>query len=92
MKKSIIVLLPSGGGKSTIALRILKENDFKLLSEDSPLVDKRGDVYPFPLRIGIMEGEAEEKLPDEYTERIERMEFEPKKEDNLVWLSPVIFI
>lgn len=82
-KRSIIFLLPSGGGKTTLALRLLKESDFKLLSEDSPLVDRKGDIYPFPLRIGVTEEAEEEKISEEYSEKIERMEFGPKKIINI---------
>ena len=45
-------MLPSGGGKSTLALRALRDEG-TLLSEDSPLLDRRGRLHPFPLRIGI---------------------------------------
>jgi hypothetical protein len=76
--RSVVILLPSGGGKTTIALRLLKEKGFQLLSEDSPLVDQKGNVHPFPLRIGMVESESSGKIPDEFMERIERMEFGPK--------------
>lgn len=85
--KSIVVLLPSGGGKTTIALRILREKDFQLLSEDSPLVDKKGNVHPFPMRIGMVETEIKEKIPEEYTEKIERMEFGPKRIVDIEYFS-----
>jgi hypothetical protein len=49
----------------------------KLLSEDSPLIDARGRLHPFPLRIGINATDAE-KLPEGHVRRIERMEFHPK--------------
>ncbi len=75
--KSVLITLPTGGGKTTLALRLLQEKDFQLLSEDSPLVDRRGNVLPFPLRTGVKEGE-EHDAPDEFTGRIERMEFGPK--------------
>ncbi len=38
----VAVMLPSGGGKSTLALRALATDGVKLLSEDSPLIDRRG--------------------------------------------------
>ena len=71
------VMLPSGGGKSTLALRALNDPRVKLLSEDSPLVDTQGRLHPFPLRIGINATDAD-KLPPESVRRIERMEFHPK--------------
>jgi hypothetical protein len=74
---AVAVMLPSGGGKSTLALRALEEDGVRLLSEDSPLVDRRGRLHPFPLRIGINATDAD-KLPEGNTRRLERMEFHPK--------------
>jgi hypothetical protein len=73
----VAVMLPSGGGKSTLALRALRDDRIKLLSEDSPLLDRRGRLHPFPLRIGVNVTDAE-LLPSDYVRRIERMEFDPK--------------
>jgi len=77
-EKGVVLMLPSGGGKTALALRILKMRDFQLLSEDSPLIDRMGHIHPFPLRIGMVESEVRGAIPSEYTERIERMEFGPK--------------
>ncbi len=74
---AVALMLPSGGGKSTMALRALKADGVGLLSEDSPLLDRRGRVHPFPLRIGINEADAEQ-LAGHQVRRIERMEFHPK--------------
>jgi hypothetical protein len=74
---AVAVMLPSGGGKSTLALRALRDPDCRLLSEDSPLIDRRGVARPFPLRIGINETDAA-LLPEGQTRRLERMEFHPK--------------
>jgi len=73
----VAVMLPSGGGKSTLALRALRAEGVCLLSEDSPLLDKRGMLYPFPLRIGVNETDAA-VLDGQHVRRIERMEFDPK--------------
>jgi hypothetical protein len=74
---AVAVLLPSGGGKSTLALRALQADGVKLLSEDTPLLDRQGRLHPFPLRIGINATDAE-RLPTDHVRRIERMEFQPK--------------
>jgi hypothetical protein len=74
---AVAVLLPAGGGKSTLALRALREEGVRLLSEDSPLIDGRGRLYPFPLRIGINATDAE-SMPEGHVRRLERMEFQPK--------------
>jgi hypothetical protein len=73
----VVIMLPSGGGKTTLALRALRDGDVKLLSEDSPLIDRHGQLHPFPLRIGVNATDAA-KLPQGHVRRIERMELHPK--------------
>jgi hypothetical protein len=75
--RAVALMLPSGGGKSTLALRALRDTEVRLLSEDSPLVDRRGRLHPFPLRIGVNPTDAE-SLPDGSVRRLDRMEFHPK--------------
>ena len=74
---AVAVMLPSGGGKSTLALRALRDQSVRILSEDTPLLDRRGMLHPFPLRIGVNATDAQE-LPEDGVRRIERMEFHPK--------------
>jgi hypothetical protein len=74
---AVAIMLPSGGGKSTLALRALRDPDCRLLSEDSPLIDRHAIVHPFPLRIGINSTDADQ-LPDGNVRRLERMEFHAK--------------
>jgi hypothetical protein len=74
---AVVVMLPSGGGKTTLALHALRSRGPKLLSEDSPLIDWRGRVHPFPLRIGINPGDAD-PAEEQALRRIERLEFHTK--------------
>jgi hypothetical protein len=69
------VLLPSGGGKSTLALRALREDGVRLISEDTPLLGARGALHPFVLRMGVNPQNAEAVGA---TRVLERMEFHPK--------------
>jgi hypothetical protein len=73
----VAVLLPSGGGKSTLALEAIQADGVSLISEDSPLLDIRGQLHPFPLRVGVNETDVD-KLPEGRVRRIERMELHPK--------------
>lgn len=75
--KAVLLLLPSGGGKSTMALELLSREGFKLLAEDTPLIDAAGRVYPFTLRIGVRP-ESVPDIPREYLHTMRRMEFDPK--------------
>lgn len=74
---AVAVLFPSGGGKSTLALRALQADGVRLIAEDTPLIDKHGYLHPFPLRIGINATDAD-RLGEGRVRRVERMEFHPK--------------
>ena len=78
--RGILIMLPCGGGKTTLAMSILRSPDdsIKLISEDSPLIRRDGTLLPFPLRIGVLP----QSLPDGIDKRFirfnQRMEFDPK--------------
>jgi hypothetical protein len=64
--RAALVLLPSGGGKSTLALEALQNSGCQLLSDDSPLVDRFGNVHPYPLRLSFRPGT---KLPEDWKKK-----------------------
>jgi GTPase SAR1 family protein len=76
--KAILILLPSGGGKTTLLLDIIKNEFVKLISEDSPLIDRSGKAFPFPIRIGVSRKDKPQDIPDAHLHFIKRMEFGPK--------------
>lgn len=76
-ERAVLVLLPMGGGKSTLGLELLKRPDVQLLSDDSPFIDRKGNVLAFPLRLGLLPG-SENAVPAEHRRVIDRMEFGPK--------------
>lgn len=76
-QRAYLLLLPSGGGKSTMALEAMRRPGFGLLGEDTPLIDRAGTVHPFPLRLGIRH-DAKTDVPPEYLRTVTRMEFDPK--------------
>jgi hypothetical protein len=75
--RAMLVMLPMGGGKSTLGADLLKHPEVRLLSDDSPLIDRRGGVHAFPLRLGLLPGH-EDEVPPEHRRVIQRMEFGPK--------------
>jgi hypothetical protein len=81
-----LVLLPMGGGKSTLAAGLLRHSEIALLSDDSPLIDSKGDVHAFPLRLGLMPG-SEGEIPPDHLRKINRMEFGPKFLVNYVYFA-----
>jgi hypothetical protein len=76
-RQGLLILLPSGGGKSTLAIRLLRQPDFLLLGEDTPLVDRSGMLLPFPLRMGVLSA-LQIDIPAEYVRTVRRMELPPK--------------
>ena len=77
--KGTIVLLPSGGGKSTLALSMLRQNNpFRLISEDSPLLRRDGYLLPFPLRIGVHPQNVPADVDPRFTRIDKRIEFSSK--------------
>lgn len=77
--RGTVILLPSGGGKSTLALSLLRqENPFRLISEDSPLLRPDGCLLPFPLRIGVHPQSVPPDIDPRYTQLDKRIEFSSK--------------
>ncbi|MDX2463010.1 MAG: hypothetical protein QNK31_00735 [Porticoccus sp.] len=84
--KAVLVLLPSGGGKSTLAVELLKHAEVSLLSDDSPFVDRSGYIYAFPLRLGLLPGNLQDLKTEDYR-TVERMEFSTKHLLNYTYFS-----
>jgi hypothetical protein len=59
---AVALLLPSGGGKRTLALRARQAEGVRLISQDGPLLDREGRLHPFPLRVDV-EAPAVEPAP-----------------------------
>jgi hypothetical protein len=75
--RGVLVLLPMGGGKSTLATQMLRDDRVRMLSDDSPIVTREGSLLGFPLRIGILPGSESGFEPDQLR-TVQRMEFGPK--------------
>lgn len=75
--RAVLVLLPMGGGKSSLAMGLLKHPEVQLLSDDSPFIDSRGRIHAFPLRLGLLPGH-EHEIPERHRRVMNRMEFGPK--------------
>ena len=74
--KAFIFMLPMKGGKSTIFLNLLKNKELKIISDDSPVIDWKGNIYPFPLRVGLEQNSSiPSYLNNPKTYILERQEF-----------------
>ena len=56
--RATLCLLPSGGGKTTLAMALLRAGNGLLLSDEQAAIDGRLRVLPFPLRLGLAPGAA----------------------------------
>ncbi len=75
--RSVLIMLPMGGGKSTLGLSLLEHPGVQILSDDSSFIDRGGRAHAFPLRLGLLPG-GEDSVPLQHRRVIERMEFGPK--------------
>jgi hypothetical protein len=54
-KTGILFCGAQGIGKTTLLLELLKDKEVKLLADDTPILNKDGEILAFPLRIGLCE-------------------------------------
>ena len=87
--KGALILLPCGGGKTSLTLSLLtsRDNNIKLISEDSPLI-KNGMLFPFPLRIGVRtEENLKNDIPEKFLRKTRRIEHESKTTIDIEYFS-----
>ncbi|NNE07336.1 MAG: hypothetical protein HKN20_02115 [Gemmatimonadetes bacterium] len=75
--RAALCLMNMGGGKTTLALSLMKKNDFRLLSEEIPLVTRRGSLLPMPIRIGVLP-DFPHGIPASFTKPFQRRRYGPK--------------
>ena len=76
-ENGILCLLPQGAGKTTLALELLKRDDVKLLSDDTVLINRRGQFLAFPLRIGVS-SDFKLDIPPQYLRTFKRRKYGQK--------------
>lgn len=72
-----LCLMNMGGGKTTLALSLMERDDFQLLSEEIPLVTRRGALLPMPIRIGVLP-DFPLKIPASFQKPFQRRQYGPK--------------
>lgn len=73
--KLFVLTVPPGGGKSTMALSLLNDDGYKLISDDEAIFDKNGHIHCFPTHIGTLDEDRIKDIPDKYFYQVDRMEF-----------------
>ena len=74
-----LVVLPMGGGKTTLALRALAAGGIGFLSEASPLLDRAGRLHPFPLPLLVRSTSPDApSLPAEHLRRLHGIDHDPE--------------
>lgn len=69
---AVVIVLPSGGGKTTLALRALREDGIGFLSEGSPIIDGGGRLHPLPFPLWVRDRSPEAAgLPLEHVRRVD---------------------
>ncbi len=64
-------------GKSTLLCSLLQDSDIEFFSDDTPLIDRKGRIHAFPLRIGLSESVSMTESDSIYT--ITRKKYGKKK-------------
>jgi hypothetical protein len=76
---AVLVLLPPGGGKTTLALQALAQEGVGFLSEVSPLIDAHGRLHPFPFPLWVRDSSAEAaSLPEQFVRRLDGQQTDPR--------------
>ena len=77
--RGILFCAGRGAGKTTMLLELLKDDKIKLISDDTPLLNKNGDIFAFPLRMGLCEDSPHLKnLKKENLKYFRRRNYSPK--------------
>lgn len=80
--KNLIVMMPMKGGKTTLFTKFLNDPEYKLISDDTPLINSQGRVLPFPIRFGVEDNSSYSNLlnsiDDNYKFSLNREQFGKK--------------
>jgi hypothetical protein len=60
--KNLLVMMPMKGGKTTLFTQFLKDEKYNLISDDSPMINSKGDLLSFPIRFGLEDNESYKEL------------------------------
>lgn len=79
---ALIGMMSMKGGKTTLFSYFLDQEGFDIISDDTPLINKNGEILSFPIRIGFEKGSYSSERLQSYDEKayiLNREEYGPKK-------------
>ncbi|MCT4642128.1 MAG: hypothetical protein N4A33_07480 [Bacteriovoracaceae bacterium] len=74
----VICMMPMKGGKSSLFLEMIKNDGVKFISDDAPLITKKGKVLEFPIRFGLDHIPKDLSFNSDYIFELYRSEFGKK--------------
>jgi hypothetical protein len=87
-KSALCLSMDSKGGKSTILQSLITDHpEWKILSDDCPVINDSGQILAFPLRLGLSDKSAWRDHPEKY--ELNRMRFGSK---NLLDIKHLPFV
>jgi hypothetical protein len=83
-KSCLLFVMPSHGGKSTLVLDLLTQNQgCTLVSDDSPVITPSGKIQPFLTQLGLKKMDPNWKVPEEFVTTVHRKEHGTKQKISL---------
>ncbi|MCY4644435.1 MAG: hypothetical protein OXB88_07435 [Bacteriovoracales bacterium] len=77
-RTALLGIMPMKGGKSTHFLEFIKCPKVSILSDDTPLVSRMGKVLPFPIRVGLEEGNRIDAVNEAFVYQLNRQHYGKK--------------
>ena len=74
-----LLLLPSGGGKSVLALELARSTEAGIFSDDTPLLTQDSRMLAFPLRWGFQHSYPLRDIPTDFIRPFMRRKHGPKQ-------------
>ncbi len=74
----VLVMMPTASGKTTLALSAIRSEGVGFLSEGSPLLDREGNLWPFPIPLWVRAyGPEAATLPREHVRSLPGIDPDP---------------
>jgi len=74
---AIVFLVLPGGGKTSLALELLKTSEFKILSDTYTFITRTGEILPFPRNLHPRGGKVSE-IPQDRQQSFDTTKYEPR--------------